>query len=67
MAENTGGVKKREMTFLTRPAILDDEADVRNSFTFDDKGNLKAFAFFDPIYKHGDDCGLSVFGEAPTA
>jgi lysylphosphatidylglycerol synthetase-like protein (DUF2156 family) len=53
----TRGVKDREMTFLTRPAILDDEADVRKFFAFDDKGGLKAFAFFDPIYKHGDVVG----------
>jgi phosphatidylglycerol lysyltransferase len=49
----TRGVKNREMTFLTRPAILDDEVDVRKFFTFDNKGRLQAFAFFDPIYKQG--------------
>jgi lysylphosphatidylglycerol synthetase-like protein (DUF2156 family) len=49
----TRGVKNREMTFLTRPAILDDEVDVRKFFTFDREGNLQAFAFFDPIYEHG--------------
>src|SRR5580692_6604921 len=53
----TRGVKKREMTFLTRPAILDDEVDVRKFFTFDDKGGLQAFAFFDPIYKGGEVVG----------
>jgi lysylphosphatidylglycerol synthetase-like protein (DUF2156 family) len=49
----TRGVKNREMTFLTRPAILDDEVDVRKFFTFDRKGCLQAFAFFDPIYNAG--------------
>ena len=49
----TRGVKNREMTFLTRPAILDDEVDVRKFFAFDPKGCLQAFAFFDPIYKAG--------------
>jgi lysylphosphatidylglycerol synthetase-like protein (DUF2156 family) len=49
----TRGVKNREMTFLTRPAILDDEVDVRKFFTFDQQGSLQAFAFFDPIYKGG--------------
>jgi lysylphosphatidylglycerol synthetase-like protein (DUF2156 family) len=49
----TRGVKNREMTFLTRPAILDDEVDVRKFFAFDRKGSLHAFAFFDPIYKEG--------------
>ena len=41
------------MTFLTRPAVLDDEVDVRKFFTFDHKGRLLAFAFFDPIYAAG--------------
>lgn len=49
----TRGVKNREMTFLTRPAILDDEVDVRKFFSFDPKGRLQAFAFFDPIYERG--------------
>ncbi len=53
----TRGVKDREMTFLTRPAILDDEVDVRKFFAFDHKGSLKAFAFFDPIYKQGEVVG----------
>jgi lysylphosphatidylglycerol synthetase-like protein (DUF2156 family) len=53
----TRGVKNREMTFLTRPAILDDEVDVRKFFTFDPKGSLQAFAFFDPIYKGGEVVG----------
>jgi lysylphosphatidylglycerol synthetase-like protein (DUF2156 family) len=50
----TRGVKNREMTFLTRPVILDDEVDVRKFFTFDHKGSLQAFAFFDPIYEGGE-------------
>jgi len=49
----TRGVKNREMTFLTRPAILDDEVDVRKFFAFDRSGSLQAFAFFDPIYASG--------------
>ena len=53
----TRGVKNREMTFLTRPAILDDEVDVRKFFTFDHKGSLQAFAFFDPIYERGEVVG----------
>jgi lysylphosphatidylglycerol synthetase-like protein (DUF2156 family) len=53
----TRGVKNREMTFLTRPAILDDEIDVRKFFTFDQRGNLQAFAFFDPIYDGGEIVG----------
>jgi lysylphosphatidylglycerol synthetase-like protein (DUF2156 family) len=53
----TRGVKNREMTFLTRPAILDDEVDVRKFFTFDRKGSLQAFAFFDPICEGGEVVG----------
>jgi lysylphosphatidylglycerol synthetase-like protein (DUF2156 family) len=53
----TRGVKNREMTFLTRPAILDDEVDVRKFFAFDHNGGLQAFAFFDPIYKGGEVAG----------
>src|SRR3984885_13229325 len=53
----TRGGKNRGMTFLTRPAILDDEVDVRKFFTFDRKGGLQAFAFFDPIYKRGEVVG----------
>jgi lysylphosphatidylglycerol synthetase-like protein (DUF2156 family) len=53
----TRGVKDREMTFLTRPAVLADEVDVRKFFTFDQQRNLQAFAFFDPIYKHGNVVG----------
>jgi lysylphosphatidylglycerol synthetase-like protein (DUF2156 family) len=49
----TRGLKSREMTFLTRPAILEDEIDVRKFFTFDRDGKLLAFAFFDPIYEGG--------------
>jgi lysylphosphatidylglycerol synthetase-like protein (DUF2156 family) len=53
----TRGVKNREMTFLTRPAVLDDEPEVRKFFTFDEGGRLQAFAFFDPIYQSGSVVG----------
>ena len=53
----TRGVKDREMTFLTRPAILDNEVDVRKFFAFDHQGSLTAFAFFDPIYEEGEVVG----------
>ena len=53
----TRGVKNREMTFLTRPAILADEVDVRKFFAFDPNGSLQAFAFFDPIYAGGQVVG----------
>jgi lysylphosphatidylglycerol synthetase-like protein (DUF2156 family) len=53
----TRGVKDREMTFLTRPVVLDDEPEVRKFFTFDERGRLQAFAFFDPIYEGGSVVG----------
>jgi lysylphosphatidylglycerol synthetase-like protein (DUF2156 family) len=53
----TRGVKNREMTFLTRPAIFNDEVDVRKFFAFDRNGSLQAFAFFDPIYEGGEVVG----------
>ncbi|MGA9893177.1 MAG: DUF2156 domain-containing protein [Xanthobacteraceae bacterium] len=53
----TRGVKNREMTFLTRPVVLDDEVDVRKFFACDTNGSLQAFAFFDPIYIGGEVVG----------
>jgi len=53
----TRGVKNREMTFLTRPAILDDEVDVRKFFTFDHRGSLQAFAFFRSHLRRWRGCG----------
>jgi len=53
----TRRVKNREMTFLTRPAVLEDEIDVRKFFAFDREGRLQAFAFFDPIYEVGEVVG----------
>jgi lysylphosphatidylglycerol synthetase-like protein (DUF2156 family) len=53
----TRGVKDREMTFLTRPVILGDEVDVRKFFVFGQRGDLQAFAFFDPIYLRGEVVG----------
>ena len=49
----TRSVKNREMTFLVRPVVLEDEPDVRKFFTFDRHGQLVAFAFFDPVYDAG--------------
>jgi lysylphosphatidylglycerol synthetase-like protein (DUF2156 family) len=50
-------VKNREMTFLVRPVVLEDEPDVRKFFTFDRDGQLIAFAFFDPVYDRGEVVG----------
>jgi lysylphosphatidylglycerol synthetase-like protein (DUF2156 family) len=53
----TRSVTKREIMFLVRPVVLEDEPDVRKFFTFDRDGQLKAFAFFDPIYEGGEVVG----------
>lgn len=46
-------VKTRELTFLVRPLVFDDEKGVRKFFTFDAKQNPVAFAIFDPVYDQG--------------
>jgi Phosphatidylglycerol lysyltransferase, C-terminal len=53
----TRSMKNREITFLVRPVVLEDEPDVRKFFTFDQDGHLKAFAFFDPVYEGGEVIG----------
>ena len=51
--------KDREVAFLNRPIVLDDEPDVRKFFTFDRDGTLVAFAFYDPVYQDGEVTGYS--------
>ena len=53
----TRSVTNREIMFLVRPVVLEDEPDVRKFFTFDRDGQLKAFAFFDPVYEGGEVVG----------
>ena len=53
----TRSVTKREIMFLVRPVVLEDEPDVRKFFTFNHDGQLKAFAFFDPVYEGGEVVG----------
>jgi lysylphosphatidylglycerol synthetase-like protein (DUF2156 family) len=53
----TRSVANREIMFLVRPVVLEDEPDVRKFFTFDRDGQLKAFAFFDPVYEGGEVVG----------
>jgi lysylphosphatidylglycerol synthetase-like protein (DUF2156 family) len=53
----TRSVKDRELEFLVRPVVLADEPDVRKFFTFDRDGQLKAFAFFDPVFERGEVVG----------
>jgi lysylphosphatidylglycerol synthetase-like protein (DUF2156 family) len=51
--------KDKEVAFLNRPVVLDDEPDVRKFFTFDREGKLVAFSFYDPIYEDGRVVGYS--------
>ncbi len=51
--------KDREVAFLNRPVVLEDEPDVRQFFTFDRDGKLVAFSFYDPIYEDGQVVGYS--------
>jgi phosphatidylglycerol lysyltransferase len=46
-------VRSREISFLNRPIVLEDEPDVRKFFTFDPSGRIVAFSFFDPVYRDG--------------
>lgn len=43
----------RELCFLTRPFVLEDEVDTRKFFAFDRAGRLVAFACFEPVYDNG--------------
>jgi len=49
----TRTTKRRELSFLVRPVVLEDEPGVRKFFLFDNEGEPIAFAFFDPLYENG--------------
>jgi len=49
----TRTIKSREISFLNRPIVFDDEPDVRKFFMFEPSGRLIALAFFDPVYEAG--------------
>lgn len=51
-------VNTREITFLARPARLENEPDVRKFFARKD-GHTIAFAFFDPVYEQGSIIGYA--------
>lgn len=48
---------RRELKFLARPLVLDDEPGVRKFFLLDASGQPKGLAFFDPIYRDGEIVG----------
>jgi len=47
----TRTVKQKEVRFLNRPIVLEDEPDVRKFFFFAPDNQLQAFVFLDPIYR----------------
>ena len=53
----TRTVKRKEVRFLNRPIVLQEEPNVRKFFLFDPEGQIVAFVFLDPLYKDG-----SIFG-----
>ena len=49
----TRTVKRKEVRFLNRPIVLQDELDVRKFFYLSPDGKLLAYVFLDPIYQNG--------------
>ena len=49
----TRTVKRKEVRFLNRPIVLEDEPGVRRFMLYDSDGVLQAFVLFDPLYKDG--------------
>lgn len=49
----TRTVKRKEVRFLNRPIVLEDEKDIRKFFLFSPEGQLLAFVFLDPLYRDG--------------
>ncbi|MBL8856348.1 MAG: DUF2156 domain-containing protein [Planctomycetaceae bacterium] len=47
---STRTIKRKEVRFLSRPIVMEDEVDARRFFLFDDQGRMLAFVFFDPVY-----------------
>lgn len=56
----TRTVRNREVAFINRPLVFEEEPDVRRFFTFDADGRLVAFGFFDPVYANGVVTGYSL-------
>ena len=49
----TRTVKRKEVRFLNRPIVLQDEPNVRKFFLFDPEGKIIAFVFLDPLFHDG--------------
>jgi len=52
----TRKVSGNELSFMVRPAVFEDEPDVRKFYAFQDDA-LVGFAFFDPLYQDGATIG----------
>lgn len=50
-------VKKREVGFLNRPVVYEDEPGVRKFYLRDSSGRIEAFLYFDPLYREGKTIG----------
>lgn len=50
---------KREVRFLTRPVVFEDEPGVRKFYLVAPGGNIVAFVYFDPICREGEVVGYS--------
>lgn len=53
----TRTVKRKEVRFLNRPIVLEDEPDVRKFFLFDSSEKIVAFVFLDPLCRSGKTFG----------
>ncbi len=49
----TRTVKRKEVRFLNRPIVLEDEPNVRKFFLYDPDGKIIAFVFLDPLFRDG--------------
>lgn len=54
----TRTVKSKEVRFLNRPIVLEDEPNVRKFFFVSPEGKLLAFIFLDPLYRDGELVGF---------
>ena len=55
----TRTVKRKEVRFLNRPIVLEDEEGVRKFFLMSPAGEPVAFVFLDPIYQGGHPIGYA--------
>lgn len=53
----TRTVKRKEVRFLNRPIVLQDEPNVRKFFLFDSNQQIVAFVFLDPLFRDNEICG----------